>query len=207
MEEAVKHQTVFDTDQQQLGDVYAKALLEFGNEGGNLDKLVDQLEAVVSAVDGAPGFKDALDSPRIDLDKKIGLLDKAFKGKIDKGLANFLKVVGRKGRFDCLGSIASSARKMQNDMSGKVQATLTSATEIDSKAKEKIAQKLSKVLGKEVSLESEIDPDIIGGVVVRIGDTVYDGSVVNQLEQVRARAVKKAADVIREKLDKFVTTS
>lgn len=207
MEEAVKHQTVFDTDQQQLGDVYAKALLEFGKESGNLDKLVDELEAVVSAVDGAEGFKDALDSPRINLDQKVALLDKAFGGKIDKGLANFLKVVGRKGRFDCLGSIASSARKMQNEMSGRVQAILTSATEVDSDVKDKIAKKLSAVLGKEVKLDSVVDPKIIGGVVVRIGDTVYDASVINKLDQVRARAVKKAADAIREKLDKFVTAS
>lgn len=207
MEEAVKHQTVFDTDQQQLGDVYAKALLEFGKESGNLDKLVDELEAVVSAVDGAEGFKDALDSPRINLDQKVALLDKAFGGKIDKGLANFLKVVGRKGRFDCLGSIASSARKMQNEMSGRVQAILTSATEVESDVKDKIAKKLSAVLGKEVKLDSVVDPKIIGGVVVRIGDTVYDASVINKLDQVRARAVKKAADAIREKLDKFVTAS
>ena len=62
------------------------------------------------------------------------------------------------------------------------------------------------MLGKTVSLQASIDPEIIGGMVVRIGDTVYDGSVVNQLAQIRARAVKQVADSIREKIDRFVTS-
>lgn len=206
MEEA-KHQTVFDTDQQQIGVVYAKAFLEFGKEGGKLDKLVDELDAVVTAVNETPGFKDALESPRISFDKKSSLLDKAFGKKVDKGLVDFLKVVGGKNRFDCLGAILGSARKMQDEISGRVQAVLTSATAVDQGVKDKIAKKLSDVLGKTVNLDSVVDPDIIGGVVVRIGDTVYDASVVNQLEQVRVKAVKKAADAIREKLEKFVTAS
>ena len=206
MEEA-EYQTVFDTDQQQLGDVYAKAFLDFGTERGKLDQYVDELDAVVTAVNETPGFKDALDSPRIDFEKKTALLDKAFGGKVDKGLIDFLKVVGRKDRFDCLGAILQSSRKMQDEMAGRVQAVLTSAAEVEQSVRDGIAKKLSGVLGKTVNLASVVDPSIIGGMVVRIGDTVYDASVVNQLEQVRVKAVKKAADLIREKLEKFVTAS
>lgn len=202
-----KQPTVFDSDQQQLGDVYAKALLGFGAASGNLDQLVDELDGVVDAIENVPGLQSALESPRIGLDAKRELLDKAFGGKVDKGLINFLKVVGNKGRYDCLGSIAASARTMQDEMSGRVQAVLTSASEIDDGIKDKIALQLTKVLGKTVSLQSTVDPKILGGMVVRIGDTVYDGSVVNQLSQIRARAVKKASDAIREKLDRFVASS
>jgi F-type H+-transporting ATPase subunit delta len=202
-----KQPTVFDSDQQQLGDVYAKALLGFGAASGNLDQLVEELDGVVDAIENVPGLQAALESPRIALDAKSELLDKAFGGKVDKGLINFLKVVGNKGRYDCLGSIASSARTMQDEMSGRVQAVLTSASEIDDSVKNKIAEQLTKVLGKTVSLQSSVDPKILGGMVVRIGDTVYDGSVVNQLAQVRSRAVKKASDAIREKLDRFVASS
>lgn len=202
-----KQPNVFDSDQQQLGDVYAKALLAFGVESGNLDQLVEELGGVVEAIENVPGLKSALESPRIGLDAKSQLLDKAFGGRVEKGLINFLKVVGNKGRFDCLGSIAASARVMQDEMSGRVQAVLTSASEIDESVKNKIAEQLTKVLGKTVSLQSTVDPKILGGMVVRIGDTVYDGSVVNQLAQVRARAIKSASDAIREKLDRFATSS
>ena len=82
---------------------------------------------------------------------------------------------------------------------------MTSASPLDDEAVERITTQLSKTLGKDVSLQVLVDPEILGGIVVRVGDTVYDGSVVNQLAQVRSRAVKRASDAIREKLDRFTT--
>ena len=201
-----KQPTVFDSDQQQLGDVYARALLAFAEGAGNVDQLVDELGEVVEAIDGVAGLRSALESPRVGVDSKIGLLDKAFAGKVEKGLLHFLKVVGNKGRFDCLGAIESSARTLRDEMAGRVQAVVTSASPMDSEAVGRITDQLSKTLGKDVSLQVLVDPEILGGIVVRVGDTVYDGSVVNQLSQVRARAVKRASDAIREKLDRFTTS-
>lgn len=201
-----KQPTVFDSDQQQLGDVYARALLAFAEGAGNVDQLVDELGEVVEAINGVAGLRSALESPRVGVDSKIGLLDKAFAGKVEKGLLHFLKVVGNKGRFDCLGAIASSARTLRDEMAGRVQAVVTSASPMDSEAVGRITDQLSKTLGKDVSLQVLVDPEILGGIVVRVGDTVYDGSVVNQLSQVRARAVKRASDAIREKLDRFTTS-
>ena len=201
-----KQPTVFDSDQQQLGDVYARALLAFAGDAGNVDQLVDELGEVVEAINGVAGLRSALESPRIGVDAKVGLLDKAFAGKVEKGLLHFLKVVCNKGRFDCLGAIASSARTLRDEMAGRVQAVVTSASPMDSEAVGRITDQLSKTLGKDVSLQVLVDPEILGGIVVRVGDTVYDGSVVNQLSQVRARAVKRASDAIREKLDRFTTS-
>ena len=201
-----KQPTVFDSDQQQLGDVYARALLAFAADAGNVDQLVDELGEVVEAINGVAGLRDALESPRVGVESKVDLLDKAFAGKVEKGLLHFLKVVGNKGRFDCLGAIASSAKTLRDEMSGRVQAVVTSASPMDSEVVGRITDQLSKTLGKDVSLRVLVDPEILGGIVVRVGDTVYDGSVVNQLSQVRARAVKRASDAIREKLDRFTTS-
>ena len=201
-----KQPTVFDSDQQQLGDVYARALLAFAADAGNVDQLVDELGEVVEAINGVAGLRDALESPRVGGESKVDLLDKAFAGKVEKGLLHFLKVVGNKGRFDCLGAIASSAKTLRDEMSGRVQAVVTSASPMDSEVVGRITDQLSKTLGKDVSLQVLVDPEILGGIVVRVGDTVYDGSVVNQLSQVRARAVKRASDAIREKLDRFTTS-
>ena len=201
-----KQPTVFDSDQQQLGDVYARALLAFAADAGNVDQLVDELGEVVEAISGVAGLRDALESPRVGVESKVNLLDKAFAGKVEKGLLHFLKVVGNKGRFDCLGAIASSAKTLRDEMSGRVQAVVTSASPMDSEVVGRITDQLSKTLGKDVSLRVLVDPEILGGIVVRVGDTVYDGSVVNQLSQVRARAVKRASDAIREKLDRFTTS-
>ena len=90
---------------------------------------------------------------------------------------------------------------------GRVQAVLTTATEVEEAVVQRVAERLTSVLGKTVSLDAVVDPDVIGGMVIRVGDTVYDGSVVNQLAQVRARAIQQSADAIREKLDRFASSS
>lgn len=203
MDDTPKHATVFDADQQHIGDVYAKALLSVGQETGQVDELVEQLGDFVAAVDSLPKFRAALESPRISVDEKEAMVQKAVGGKVNKDLLNFLKVLGRKGRFDCLSAICGSARKMHDEMAGRAQATLTTASEVDASVVEGIASRLEKVLGKKVNLTASVDPDIIGGMVVRVGDTVYDGSVANQLRQVRAKAIKAASDSIRSSLDRF----
>ena len=204
--EETKQPTVFDTDQQQLGDVYAKAFLGFAKESNKLDELVGELGEVVGVFTALPKFRLAMESPRIDAADKVGMLEKGFRGKCSSELLNFLKLLAQKGRFDCLSSIHGSAVKAHDEMAGRVKATLTTASEVSDSLSSSIARKLSEILGKEVSLSCNVDPDIIGGMVVRVGDTVYDGSVVNQLQQVRTKAVQKAVDAFREKLDKFVTT-
>ncbi len=198
--------TVFDTDQQQLGDVYAKAFLGFAKESGKLDALVDELGDVVGVFNKLPKFRAAMESPRVDVDAKTAMLDKAFTGKCSKELLNFMKMIAKRNRFDCINAILSSTIEAHDEMAGRVKATLTTASEVSQSVQDSVAKKLSGILGKEVNLSCDVDPEIIGGMVVRVGDTVYDGSVVNQLEQVRTKAIKKAVDAFREKLDTFVTT-
>ena len=178
-----------------------------GQDTGKVDELVEQLAGFVAAVDSLPKFQAALESPRISVADKEAMIQKAVGGKVSKDLLNFLKVIGRKGRFDCLGAISGSARKMHDEMAGRAQATLTTASDVDDSIVQGIAAKLEKIIGKKVTLTASVDPEIIGGMVVRVGDTVYDGSVANQLRQVRAKAIKTASDSIRRSLDKFAIES
>lgn len=206
MEQTPQPPTVFDTDQQQLGDVYAKALLGVGATTGNVDTLVDQLGEVAQVVQQMPKLKATLESPRVDVAAKQQLIEKAFAGKVETGLLNFLKVLAQKNRFSCLSVAAASASDMRDEAAGRVKAVMTTASDVDDSVRQRVASRLGEVLGKTVTLESRVDPEVIGGMVIRVGDTVYDGSVVNQLAQVRERAIKSAADAIRDKLDRFVTT-
>ena len=191
------------TDQQQLGEVYAKALLGVGEKSGSTEDLIRELKSVNQAVAELPKLSDALTAPQIGTEQKTALVEKSFAGKTSQPMLNFLKVIVQKDRFDCLPAVAIAAQQMHDQLSGKIQATLLTAEEIDNKTREEIAEQLSKKLGKQVELNSEVDPSIIGGVVVRVGDTVYDSSVAGQLKQVRAKAMKKASDVIREQLNRF----
>lgn len=196
---------LFTTEQQQLGSVYAKALLGVGEKSGNTKQLLEELSAVAEAVSNQPSLANTLQSPQIGAEEKVNLVGRIFEKKVSAPLLNFLKVVVGKDRFDCVPAISAAAKQLNDEKSGEVQATVTTAEKIDKSAKEEIANQLSKKLGKKVKLDSVIDPSIVGGVVVRVGDTVYDNSVVGQLQQVRQRAMEKAAEAIREKLDRFAT--
>jgi F-type H+-transporting ATPase subunit delta len=206
MEKNPQQPTVFDTDQQQLGETYAKALLGLSDQPGTVDTYVDQVKGVAQAVIELPKLKAIMESPQIGFDQKSALIDKAFSG-VEQKVKYFLKVLARNGRFNCLSATAASAEKLRNEAAGRVQGELTTATEVDDSVVSRIADRLSKVIGKEVKLTSKVDAEVIGGMVIRIGDTVYDGSVVNQLAQVRTKAVQKASDAIREKLDRFASSN
>ena len=134
------------------------------------------------------------------------VVEKCFGNKVSRDLANFLKIVGNKDRFDCLSVMLDSARKMHDEMSGRVEATVTTAEAIDDQVRQKISDQLSNALGKAVNLTASVDPGIIGGMVVRVGDTVYDGSVVSQLAQVRSQTIKRATDAIRASIDRFTSS-
>lgn len=194
---------LISTDQQQLGEVYAKALFGVGEKSGSTEALIGELKSVNAAVAELPKLADALTAPQIGIDEKSALVEKAFSGKTSGAMMNFLKVIVQKDRFDCLPAVAVAAQQMHDQKSGKIQATLLTAETVDAKTQKEIAEQLSKKLGKTVELNAEVDPSIIGGVVVRVGDTVYDSSVAGQLEQVRTKAMKKASDVIREHLNRF----
>ena len=206
MDKKLQTPTVFDTDQQQLGETYAKALLGLSDKPKQVDTYVDQLSNVAQVVNDLPKLKAIFESPQIGADQKAKLIEKSF-GKMDKKVVNFLKVLSRNGRFNCLAATAVSAEKLRDEVAGRVQGELTTAAEVDQKVIDRIAERLSKVVGKEVKLTNKVDAKVIGGMVIRIGDTVYDGSVVNQLAQIRTKAVQKASDAIREKLDRFASSN
>lgn len=204
-DENKKQKAVFDTDRQYLGNVYAKALMGMAGKSGDADQILGELHSFVDVLDRLPKLRNALESPRIGFEDKEKIVEKAFKGKASKTFLNFAKVVCRKGRADCFSAIADSAQAIQDELSGSVQATMVTAVAVDKAVEDKVAARLATVLGKKVTLTASVDPNIIGGLVVRVGDTVYDGSLTNQLNQVRSSAIGRANQQIRQALDRFAT--
>ena len=204
MSENGQQNLAFDSERQHLGSVYAKALLSAAESAGGVAPVLDEYDAVVHEVlDKLPKLESVLSSTRVGMSEKEALIDKAFPGA-SKTMLNFLKVVASHGRFDCIRVIHSAAHAMNDEAVGRVEVTLTTASEIDHALRDRVATKLAKVLGREVRVKSKIDPEILGGLVVRVGDTVYDGSLANQLQRVRRSAVEHAVHEIRQSLDRFV---
>lgn len=199
----IQHES-FDSEQQYLGKVYAKALLGAAEKTGDVEALLAELDSVVTDVlDKLPKFDAALASPRVPLNDRLAMLDRAFQSQMSVTLLNFLKVVARHGRFHCLRAIRRWAQQLRNDALGRVEVQVRTAAEISPALRETIAAQLTKSLGRDVVMQHVLDPALIGGLVVRVGDTVYDGSVANRLERLRKDTVEKTAAQIRASLERF----
>ncbi len=204
MENASELPTVFDTDKQYLGTVYAKALIGVGQSTGKTETLLEELGSLVNTVlPKLDTLRATLESPRVPFEAKTRLIDKALKGKATDEFVNFLKVLCRKNRFDCIGAIDRAATRLHNEASGKLEATLVTASQVDDSVKSRVKDQLEKLFNKKIELATQIDQSIIGGLVVRVGDTVFDGSLANQLKQVRRAAVERANLEIKKSIDRF----
>jgi F-type H+-transporting ATPase subunit delta len=199
--------TGIDTARQRVGTVYAKALLGAAEKAGQTDGVLAELESLVADVlEKLPDFDEALRTPRIAHEEKVRMLDRVFGGKMSPLLLNFLKVVSQHERLDCLRAIERAARTLYNQLRHRVEVLVESATPISNQLQYTIASRLKQVLGRDVVLSTDVNADLLGGLVVRVGDTVYDGSLAGKLKQMQAVTLEKTTETIRESLERFSLT-
>ena len=192
-----------DIDRQRLGATYAKALL--GATGSDQARgVAEQLESLVDDVlSKVSGVEELLASPRIDIDEKSQMIDRMFGGRVSDELLKFLKVLNRHGRLDCIRQVASAVRDGVNESLGRLAVNVTTAEPVDASVTDRIAEVLKNALGADVELNSFVDAKIIGGLTVKVGDKVFDGSVSNKLARLRTEAIQKTAQQMRSESARF----
>ena len=206
MAETAQQGAAYDSDRQQLGDVYARALLAAASSSDSVEAVMEQTESLCQdLLTSQPKIRQLLESPRISHAEKERMLDKAFTGRMDITLLNFLKVLSRHGRMDCLSVIGRSLRDQYNTMQGRIEVHVTSATPLDDATRESITSQLSSSLDSQVELAVEVDPELIGGTIVRIGDTVYDGSVATRLARIKQDALARTTMEFQQSADRFAS--
>jgi F-type H+-transporting ATPase subunit delta len=207
MIETVRHSTVLDSAQQHLGKVYAKALIGAADRAGIVEQVLDEFQALQSDVlDALPQFEALLVAPRVPVEVKTDMLDRSLRGRVSETFLNFLKVVVRHRRGDCLRAVLPAAMALYNERSGCVDVLVTTAGELTERIKLEMADRLEAMLGRRINLTLQIDPQLLGGLVVRVGDTVFDGSLMGRLEQWRESAQQRVDQSLREASGRFETT-
>lgn len=162
---------------------YAKALLAIGREDGNLEKYREELDVFSQALEDYPDLYKTLTNPAYPAKARREVLVKVLAGSgCTTIVGNFLLLVQDKNRMGYLPEIADVYRKAVEEISGIVRAQVTAPTELHPRAKEQVKATLEKLTGKEIVLETFEDPDLIGGLVARVGDLVLDGSIKTQLD-------------------------
>jgi F-type H+-transporting ATPase subunit delta len=163
---------------------YAEALFELGEKSQRTEEYAGLLEAIAGAIDSSPRAQMVLMSPKVTKAKKGQLLAASLPGAASEFVL-FLQAVVNRGRQLLLGEIASQYRGLLDQKFNRVRAGITLARDPDAALKSSVTAALSKALGKEVLATFAVDPDILGGAVVRVGDRVLDGSVRRKLNQLR----------------------
>ncbi len=207
MSETSSQRASFDPAREHLGKIYAKGLLGASESQHVTDRALADLNSLVDDVlDKLPEFEQLLASPRIGVDEKNRILDEAFAGRMTPLLLVFLKVAARHGRLDCVRHVRHAARKLFSEMRGRVEVTVETAGAISQPIRSQIEQRLTAALGLQVDLCCDVNPDLLGGLVIRVGDTVYDGSLHQRLEKMRGDTLDQTAQLIRDSLQRFMVS-
>lgn len=198
------HETVLDTQSQQVAAIYAKALLGAADKAGQTLPVLEQLASLITDVlDTNPRFDAVISSPMVDGDEKVGILERTLKSQASPLLLHFLKVMAEHDRLDVLRSVYRLAREMYEEEQGRRTVVIRTAEPIDDAQVQAIADRLRGVLGIEPAIVREVAPELIGGVMLRIGDTVFDGSVATQLERARKHMLHRSTYEIQSGRDRF----
>jgi F-type H+-transporting ATPase subunit delta len=193
-----------DVGVEHIASVYAKGLIDAAEKSGETAAVLAEYDALMTGVlDRFPRFEAVLDSLLISPEEKAALLDRVFGGRASSTFIHFLKVVARHERLDCLRAIHRQARALDDQLRNRVAVRLTTATPLDAAATHRMAESIRAALGGEPVFQQTTDPALIGGAVLQIGDTVYDGSVANQLQNLRERISDRSAHEIQSRRDRF----
>lgn len=193
-----------DVSAEAVAAVYAEALLGAAEKTGDADKLVEEFDSLVKDVlDRFPKLEAVWSSALVSHDEKLSLIDRLLGKRASPTMLNFLKVVSRHGRLDILRPIHRQIRTLHNQRRGLVTVRVTTATPLSDDLAAHIVRSLRGLTGGEPMLERVVDPQVIGGIVLKVGDTVYDGSIANQLEKLREQIIERSAHEIQSRRDRF----
>lgn len=205
--EKPQHETVMDVTAEQIARVYAKAFLEAATKQPNTSELVAEVEAVVSEVlNRASQLEALLGSSLVSPEEKEQMLGRVFGNRAATTVVDFLKVLSRHGRLNLLRPIARILRQLHGERSGITEVEVRVATELNDVLRNEIQTHLQRALNTTPELRVSVDPELIAGIWVRVGDRVFDGSARTQLEHVRRRMIDLAAEKIETQPERFVKT-
>jgi F-type H+-transporting ATPase subunit delta len=172
---------------------YAETLLALASKANDLEGWGAMMTDVADAVETDSSLRHFLESPRIDKRVKNEVLGKAFADRLPRSLLRFLQAVVSHRRERLIPQIATEYQVLVDEKEGRVHAQVTTAREADEALRDVVSTQLARTLGRKVVTHYTVNPAILGGVVVRVGDTVMDGSVRRRLGVLRTRMLHGAA--------------
>jgi F-type H+-transporting ATPase subunit delta len=177
---------------EELARVYARALFEAAREHGKIDELHEQLGQFADALSENRDLAVFFFSPYLSSFEKQDGLDRLLDGA-DQALLNFLKLLIEKHRMPVIFRIRMQYERLWEEEHRMLPVDVTSAIELDRATTESLGRTIGERAGRKVKLAAHVDPDILGGIVVRVGNSILDASIRNRLEQLRRQVAQGAS--------------
>ena len=172
-------------NQSRLANRYAKALFELALEQKKLDKIGTDMELIASTINDHKGLANMLKSPIIKLEKKEKVMQALFGKKTDVLSLKFMMLVAKKSREENLYYFAQEFTNIYKEYKGLVEAWVTTSTDAVKEVKESILNLLKKVTGKTIILHENVNADILGGFIIKVGDYQYDASTKTLMRRLK----------------------
>jgi F-type H+-transporting ATPase subunit delta len=166
---------------------YARALFDTAQRSGTVEQVQDDLKAVDEVLRSAPRLQRALRAPVIQASRKNELLEHAFGARIGPLTLRFLKLAVQRRREDILSDVYLEFQRLANQARGIQPVDVVAAVPLTDAERDQLAASLHQRTGKQIVLQVSIDPSLVGGMILRMGDTILDGSIRTRLEQLRTR--------------------
>ena len=167
---------------------YARAIFELASEEGGVEEWSRRL-ALVRQVLEDPGARAILDNPSVATDVRLAAVEELDLPGVGRPGLNLMRLLVERGRSGRIGEIAEQFEVLADQAAGRVRATVTTAVPLSDGDREGLRRDLSGQLGKDVRLEARVDPSILGGLVLQVGDRLTDGSVAARLDQLRRQVL------------------
>jgi F-type H+-transporting ATPase subunit delta len=169
---------------------YAEALFDLGERSGQTQRYAELMDAVAAAVETTPQVQSVLMSPRVPKAEKSRILGAALTD-VPRQFVLYLQALVKRGRQQLLREIAQEYHALLDIKFNRVRAGVTLARPADDSLKKLIQERLSQQLGKEVLATFSVDPEILGGTVVRVGERIHDGSIRRRMTRLRRQLVMR----------------
>jgi ATP synthase F1 delta subunit len=174
---------------EEIAQVYARSLFEVAQEHEKLDEVRDQIGQFADALGESRELQTFFFSPYFSTEEKKNGLGTALEGA-DETVENFLALLIENHRMPALFRVRRELDAMWQDVNKLLPVQITSAVELDEAVAKQIGEEIGRQTGRKVELTSTVDPDVLGGIVVRVGNSILDASIRTRLERLRKQVAR-----------------
>ena len=197
---------VTDIGAQRLARVYAQAILDAAEKAGCRNEVLDELRSLATEVlPKVPAAAGVFASPRVSIEEKGAMIDKICAGHVLPTTLHSLHVLARHDRLGMLAAVAAAASQLAEERDGLKRAEFTTAVPLDAAEREQVVADTAKALGLRLAPTFTVNPDVLGGLVVRVEDTVYDHSVATSLNRLGDSLKQRSIHEIQYRRDRLGT--